>query len=189
MTRGTVRIIAGQWRGRRVKVPSIENLRPTPDRVRETLFNWLSPVIRGARCLDVFSGSGILGFEALSRGAAQVIMVDESQDAVDLIMHQLQHFDAHNAVAYRASAPNQLRTVLQPFDVAFIDPPYDSDLLFPTCQYLEDNNFLADGAYIYLEARQPIKDNELPAGWHVKKHQQAGQVMFHLVHRELDKNE
>ena len=189
MTRGTVRIIAGQWRGRRVKVPSIENLRPTPDRVRETLFNWLAPVIQGARCLDVFSGSGILGFEALSRGAAQVIMVDESQDAVDLITSQLQHFDAHNAVAYRASAPGQLRVVLQPFDIAFIDPPYDSELLFPTCQYLEENNFLADGAYIYLEARHTIKDNELPAGWHVVRHQQAGQVMFHLIHRESDKNE
>src|SRR5665213_2266264 len=100
MTQGLVRIIAGKWRGRRLKVPDIKDLRPTPDRVRETLFNWLAPVLPGAYCLDLFAGSGVLGFEALSRGAAHAVMVDQSPDVVALLQEELKTFEADNATVY-----------------------------------------------------------------------------------------
>lgn len=184
MKPGTVRIIAGQWRSRRLKVPDIKDLRPTPDRVRETLFNWLSQVIAGARCLDLFTGSGVLGFEALSRGASKVVMVDESAEVVELLREQLQLFEAPNGEVMRAKIPGQLKLAAEPFDIVFVDPPYQSGLLLPVCNYLEEQKFLADGAYIYLEAAETIKDNDLPQGWRIIKSSKAGQVAFHLVKRE-----
>jgi 16S rRNA (guanine966-N2)-methyltransferase len=185
MKQGTVRIIAGEWRGRRLKVPDIQDLRPTPDRVRETLFNWLAPVIAGARCLDLFAGSGVLGFEALSRGASSVVMVDESAVVIKLLQEQLVLFGAVKGAAYRATLPGQLQPVQQPFDIVFLDPPYQSGLLLPCCRYLEEHAFLAKGATLYLEAQEIIKDNDLPAGWHIIKSRQAGQVAYHLVKRDI----
>ena len=187
MTRGSVRIIAGQWRGRRLSVPDNKDLRPTPDRVRETLFNWLAPWIAGARCLDLFAGSGVLGFEALSRGAASVVMVDDAPVVIKLLKEQLALFGAANGEVYCAKIPEQLKAVSKPFDVVFLDPPYQSGLLLPTCFYLEEHGFLADGAYIYLEASTAIKDNDLPPGWQIVKSKQAGQVAYHLAQRELNK--
>lgn len=184
MKPGTVRIIAGEWRGRRLKVPDIKDLRPTPDRVRETLFNWLAPYIAGARCLDLFAGSGVLGFEALSRGAAMVTMVDESPEVISLLKEQLELFRAANAEVYRAKVPGQLKTVSASFDIVFLDPPYQSGLLLPTCRYLEENGFLAASAFIYLEASEVINDNDLPSGWKIIKSSKAGQVVYHLVKRE-----
>lgn len=184
MRQGLVRIIAGKWRGRRLKVPDVENLRPTPDRVRETLFNWLAPYIQGARCLDPFAGSGVLGFEALSRGAAYVEMVDSSFEVVRLLRDELAIFDADNALVYHAKIPEELRPVEKPFDIVFLDPPYHKNLLLPCCHYLEEHQYLADSAYIYLEAREIIKDNALPANWRLLKSQQAGQVFYHLAYRE-----
>lgn len=187
MKPGNVRIIAGKWRGRKLKVPDIKDLRPTPDRVRETVFNWLAPMIAGTYCLDLFAGSGALGFEALSRGAAYVEMVDQSQIAIDVLKEELKQFNAENAEVYKATVPQQLHTAKHPFDIVFLDPPYQSDLLFTCCRYLEENTFLAETAYIYLEAKQVIKDNELPANWQIIKSQQAGQVYFHLVLRDTRK--
>lgn len=183
MSQGLVRIIAGKWRGRRLQVPNVNGLRPTPDRVRETVFNWLAPSIASSYCLDLFAGSGALGFEALSRGAAFVEMVDQSTEVVQLLQEELSVFQAQNARIYRAEVPKQLHTVSRPFDIVFLDPPYQADLLLPCCFYLEDHGFLAESAYIYLEARQLIKDNELPANWRLLKSQQAGQVFYHLAHR------
>lgn len=184
MKQGVVRIIAGKWRGRRLKVPDVKDLRPTPDRVRETLFNWLAPIIEGAYCLDLFAGSGVLGFEALSRGAAQVVMVDQATEVIELLKEELGIFGAENATVYRALAPKQLHVPTHLFDIVFLDPPYQENLLLPCCHYLEENGFLADKAHIYLEARQAIKDNELPANWQLIKSQQAGQVFYHLARRE-----
>lgn len=189
MKQGLVRIIAGKWRGRKLKVPEVKDLRPTPDRVRETLFNWLAPILPGARCLDLFTGSGALGFEALSRGAAYVEMVDQSPMVVRLLNEQLLVFKAENASVRCASIPAQLSTPAQPFDIVFLDPPYSGDLLLSTCAYLEKQGFLADSAHIYLEARDVIKDNDLPIGWRIVKSQQAGQVAYHLAVRELIKND
>lgn len=181
MKQGTVRIIAGQWRGRRLRVPDIKDLRPTPDRVRETLFNWLAPYINGARCLDLFAGSGVLGFEAMSRGASKAVMVDESLEVIQILKEQLVLFDAVNGEVYRARIPGELKNVSEPFDVVFLDPPYQSGLLLPACRYLEEHGFLAEGALLYLEASDPLKENDLPAGWQIIKSSQAGQVAYHLV--------
>ena len=189
MKQGFVRIIAGEWRGRKLKVPDIKGLRPTPDRVRETLFNWLAPYIQGAYCLDLFAGSGVLGFESLSRGAAYVTMVDASYDVIQLLQEELAQFGADNALVYQAKVPNELRTAARPFDIVFLDPPYQENLLLPCCHYLEERGFLAKSAYIYLEARHPIKDNELPQNWRLIKNKQAGQVAYHLAYRELKNHE
>lgn len=183
MKQGVVRIIAGKWRGRRLKVPNVQGLRPTPDRVRETLFNWLAPVIEGSFCLDLFTGSGALGFEALSRGAAYVVMVDQSLEIVQLLHAELSLFGAFNAAVYRADIPKQLRATDRRFDIVFLDPPYTDNLLIPCCHYLETHGFLADEAYIYMEAKAAINAADLPLNWRMIKNKIAGQVCYHLALR------
>lgn len=184
MQPGFVRIIAGKWRSRRLKVPNVQDLRPTPDRVRETVFNWLGPFLPGARCLDLFAGSGVLGFEAASRGASYVEMVDQAAEVVRLLKEEALLFQAENINIYRASVPNQLIAPSQPFDIVFLDPPYKANLLTSTCDYLEANSFLNSGALIYLEADKVIEDNVLPKNWRIIKSQKAGQVSYHLAKRE-----
>ena len=183
MPQGEVRIIAGQWRGRKLKVPDLAGLRPTPDRIRETLFNWLMSSIQGARCLDPFAGSGALGFEALSRGALSVVMVDQSVKVVQVLEEELGRFKADNAEVYRANVPGGLRQPAHPFDIVFLDPPYAEKLLLPTCFYLEENHFLAKEAIIYLESATSLQENELPKNWRIVKSKIAGQVAYHLVTR------
>ena len=144
-----MRIIAGKWRGRQLKVPDKQGLRPTPDRVRETLFNWLMPYIAEARCLDLFAGSGVLGFEALSRGAAYVEFVDQSIEVVKLLKDELIQFKADNANIYCANVPEQLNSLRKPFDIVFLDPPYEEKILLAVSAYLEKNNYLARvGSYL-----------------------------------------
>jgi 16S rRNA (guanine966-N2)-methyltransferase len=182
--KGVVRIIGGKWRGRRLKVPAVPGLRPTPDRVRETVFNWLSMYLPGARCLDAFAGSGAFGFEALSRGAAYVEMVDQSQTVMQVLKEELAQFQVDNANIYCASLPLQLQKPDQPFDIVFLDPPYQANLLYTCCHYLEEHDFLADLAHLYLEAHTAVSENELPANWRLLKAKSAGQVYYHLVIRE-----
>lgn len=183
MTLGIIRIIGGTHRGRKLKVPDVTGLRPTPDRVRETLFNWLAPHIAGARCLDLFAGSGALGFEAQSRGASHVVMVDQSLVAIKVLKEEIEMLKAENIEAYQATVPDQLRPPTKPFDVVFLDPPYQHDLLIPCCFYLEENGFLAPEALIYLEAKEAIQESDLPPGWKLLKTKQAGQVAYHLAVR------
>lgn len=180
---GWIRIIGGKWRGRKLKVLALPNLRPTPDRVRETLFNWLTPVIQDARCLDLFAGSGALGFEALSRGAHSVHMVDNDPEIVGLLNEEKHRLGAENAIIYQREVPRQLTRGDQ-FDIIFIDPPYASDLIFDACQFLEENFFLNNPAYIYIESDKPILEDRLPKDWHLIKAKRAGQVFYHLVRRE-----
>lgn len=184
MQPGFVRIIAGKWRGRRLQILNIKGLRPTPDRVRETVFNWLSSYLVGARCLDLFAGSGALGFEALSRGAAYVEMVDESKEVVKLLKEEFVLFGVENAHVHQASIPQKWPPITQPFDIVFLDPPYQKDLLIPCCHFLEEQGYLAESAIIYLEAQQTIEDNDLPRNWQIIKSQQTGQVFYHLAQRE-----
>lgn len=181
--RGQVRIIGGQWRGRKLTVPNNSAVRPTPDRVRETLFNWLAALVPGACCLDLFAGSGALGFEALSRGASQVVLVDQSTAVVKHLISQLALFKATNAVVLQAKIPQQWPAFTKIFDLVFLDPPYREDLLLPACFALEEKGLLADPAYIYLESGAEIKDDELPAGWAIIKHKKAGQVGYYLAKR------
>lgn len=180
---GTVRIIGGEWRGRRLKIPDVPFLRPTPDRVRETLFNWLAPVMGGAYCLDAFAGSGVLGFEALSRGAAHVVMVDEALKVVRLLKEESIVLKTNHAEIYSAKLPQQLKKPARLFNIVFLDPPYDADLLLSCCTYLEEQQFLAEEAYIYLESREKLEENKLPPNWRLLKSKQAGQVAYHLAQR------
>lgn len=183
MKPGEVRIIGGQWRGRRLAVLDLPYLRPTPDRVRETLFNWLAPYLPGARCLDLFAGTGVLGFEALSRQAAYVEMVDASPMVIQELEQAKAKLQAAAVNIIQARLPGGLPAPQHPFDIVFIDPPYQEALTLPCCHYIEAQHFLAEVAYIYLEANQVIEDNALPATWRLIKKQRAGQVFYHLAQR------
>jgi 16S rRNA (guanine966-N2)-methyltransferase len=178
----TLRIIAGQWRSRKIHFPDLPQLRPTPDRVRETLFNWLMPVIAGARCLDLFAGSGALGLEALSRGAAEVVFVDRDPQVQTYLRQTLALLGAEHgevvrqeALAYLGEAPPQA------FDVVFLDPPYQAGLLGPCCQALVSQAWLREGAHIYIESARDTLPDWLPPAWQVVREKDAGQVCYRLA--------
>jgi 16S rRNA (guanine966-N2)-methyltransferase len=181
--RGQVRIIGGQWRGRKLAIPQQTEVRPTPDRVRETLFNWLAPYIQGACCLDLFAGSGALGFEALSRGASEVVLVDQSPVVVKLLISELHLFKASNGVVLQAKIPARWPVFSKVFDIVFLDPPYRENLLLPACAALEEKGLLADSAYIYMESDKELQEAELPPGWELIKSKKAGQVGYYLAKR------
>lgn len=181
----TFRIIGGTHRGRRLVFPGDELIRPSPDRVRETLFNWLQPVIAGACCLDLFAGSGALGLEALSRGAAQVEFVDRASRAIAAIREHLGLLgEGGKARTHTADAASFLR---QPpstvFDIVFLDPPYAAGLLEPACQALEAGGWLTPGARIYLECAAEDGLPALPGNWMAVRNGIAGQVGYHLALR------
>lgn len=175
-----LRIIGGRWRGRRVSFPDVEGLRPSPDRVRETLFNWLMPVIEGARCLDLFAGSGALGLEALSRGAARVVLVDRDAQVVASLRAHLADLGAEGAELRQADAQRFLEGTPEPFDVVFLDPPYNKGLLAP-CLVRLGQGWLAPGARVYIEAESALDPLPLPEGWVLLRSKGAGQVGYHLA--------
>ena len=180
-----VRIIAGQWRGRRLEFPDLPELRPTPDRVRETLFNWLAPVLPGARCLDLFAGSGALGIEALSRGAAEVVLVERQPLAVRALRDNLARLKAENARVEAVDALAWLRQPGTPFEIVLLDPPFGEGLLEPACALLERGGWLAPTAWIYLEAEAEGKRSPLPAAWTMHREKAAGAVAYRLARREI----
>lgn len=175
-----LRIIGGRWRGRRVTFPESEGLRPSPDRVRETLFNWLQPVIEGARCLDLFSGSGALGFEALSRGAGSAVLVERDQRVAAHLREQAAILDAAGAEVVQSEALAFLAREPRPFDIVFLDPPYRSGLLAP-CLAALGRGWLTPGAFVYLEAEAELDPPPLPEGWEMLRSKKAGQVGYHLA--------
>lgn len=150
---GKVRIIAGRWRGRRLPVADVPGLRPTPDRVRETLFNWLAPLVEGSRCLDLFAGSGALGMEAASRGAAAVCLVERDARALAVLRSNVELLDAADSVEVIAADAIDLlrRSPPAPFDVVFLDPPYDAGLMAPALAALLAGGWLAPSGWLYLE--------------------------------------
>jgi 16S rRNA (guanine966-N2)-methyltransferase len=164
-------------------VPDLPGLRPTPDRVRETLFNWLSPILEGAACLDLFAGSGALGLEAASRGAARVVLVDESERVVAGLRAHVAGLGATGIEVQRADALAWLRRSAGPFDVAFLDPPFHRGLIAPACALLEQRGLLAPGGYAYLEAEEAVAPEILPVGWEVVRSGRAGDVRYHLARR------
>lgn len=177
---GVLRIIGGRWRGRRVTVPDLPGLRPTPDRVRETLFNWLQPVIAGARCLDLFAGSGALALESLSRGAAEVVAVERERVAADRLRESAGLLGADGLEVVRDDALAYLAGEPRPFDVVFLDPPFDSDLLARVTERLGPGWF-NEPAWIYLECAPDQAQQPLPKSWNVVRHKRAGDVVYRLV--------
>ncbi len=179
--RNEVRIIAGTWRGRKVRFPPAGGLRPTPDRVRETLFNWLTPSIGGARCLDLFAGSGALGLEALSRGATHVVFVEKDP----VIARHLSVVTAALAPGRAEVAARDARRWLggtpRGFDIAFVDPPFGAGLLDDALAALARPGWLAAGALVYIECPAATGEPALPGGWRLHRSSRAGEVGYHLA--------
>ena len=175
-----LRIIGGTHRGRKLRFPEGVAIRPTPDRVRETLFNWLQPLIHGARCLDLFAGSGALGLEALSRGASRVVFVDASREAVGAIRDTAALFGAQGAECVQADAVAYLKRPGGPFDVVFLDPPFDTGLLEAAMKRLAAAGCLAEGAFVYVELPRTSALPPLPEGWQAHRDGKAGEVAYHL---------
>ena len=176
-----LRIIGGTWRGRKLRFPASAAIRPTPDRVRETLFNWLGATIHGARCLDLFAGSGVLGLEALSRGAAHVTFVERDAAAVHALRERLVEWQAGDARVERGDALRYLAGAARPFDIVFLDPPFASELLTRSAALLEERHWLAAGARIYVEFAARDGLPPLPATWRPLQAKQAGEVGYHLL--------
>lgn len=181
----TLRIIGGQWRGRKLSFVGAEGLRPTGDRIRETLFNWLMPDLPSARCLDVFSGSGALGLEALSRGAATATLLELHPQAAAQIRQHLRLLGCTqgevvqtNSITWLLQAPRA-----EGYDVVFIDPPFEQDLWQATVDALEQRNWLNEGAAIYIETPRQLP-LLTPAHWHLHREKHAGDVTFRLYYRE-----
>ncbi len=185
-SRNMVRIIGGQWRSRKLQFSGIPDLRPTPDRVRETLFNWLQPVIVSARCLDVFAGSGALGFEALSRGAAYCLFIDKHPQSIADIQRNLVLLKSDAGDTITGDSLHILQRLQEApaekqFNVVFVDPPYALNCALQCCQLLAEHQWLTDEAYIYIESPATIDEKQLPPRWKMHRQQKAGNVHFHLA--------
>jgi 16S rRNA (guanine966-N2)-methyltransferase len=180
-----VRIIGGEHRGRRLVFPDLPGLRPSGDRVRETLFNWLQPVIVNARCLDLFAGSGALGLEAASRGAREVVMLDIAPRVVRQLEANRKLLGLSRVRVIKADALRWLEQPPHPFDLVFVDPPFAASLLGEVCMKLETRGWLTADASIYLEDDAGRGFDALPANWQWYRRQLAGQVRFGLARRRV----
>ena len=177
----TVRIVGGLWRSRILEFPDAVDLRPSPDRVRETLFNWLGRDLTGMVCLDLFAGTGALGFEALSRGAASVIMVEKNPVVLRALRDNAAKLGATGLTVVRGDALEFARGAHSRFDVVFVDPPYRLGLQAAALDLLR--GLLAVGGRVYVEGNAVF---EAPRGWTILKRARAGNVHFHLLVREAD---
>ena len=177
-----LRIIGGQWRSRQLPFPDVQGLRPTTDRVRETVFNWLMPYLPGAKVLDVFAGSGALGFEALSREAADAVLLEKDSKAARMLKDNSALLKA-NAQVFQTDSLNWLQTCDTQFDVIFLDPPFNKGLL-PNCiETIESKNLLAANGWIYIESEADLSELNIPSNWHMHRDKKAGQVMLRLFQR------
>jgi 16S rRNA (guanine966-N2)-methyltransferase len=177
-----LRIIGGIWRGRKIRFLPVSGLRPTPDRIRETLFNWLAPDIRGARCLDLFAGSGALSFEALSRGAQTAVMIEQSSQIITVLSENATFLKTTAAEFHCVSFPDGVAQLkFSPFDIVFLDPPFRQQLVGLCCQWLVEHAWLKPNALIYIEAEAELDPLPLPASWQVLRSRKAGAVGYHLI--------
>jgi 16S rRNA (guanine966-N2)-methyltransferase len=179
-----LRIIGGEWRGRKIHFPPLEAIRPTPDRVRETVFNWLQSDVPGSRCLDLFAGSGALGLEALSRGARRVVFVDVDPGVTRHLAEMLRMFQCDRGDVVRADAGRYLAGPPEPFDIVFLDPPYAAHALAETCRRIDAAGWLRPGGVAYLEDAASAGVPDLPQGWTLLRSKRAGEVGYHLARRE-----
>ena len=181
-TTNQLRIIGGKWRGRKLDFPDAEGLRPTGDRVRETLFNWLSAFLPGAHCLDLFAGSGALGLEALSRGAGHTTLIERNAIAARNLRGHCQTLAA-DASVIESNALNWLeQNTGDRFELVFLDPPFGKNLLEPSCSLLENNGWLTEQAMIYVECAAN-ETPPVPANWQLYREKLSGQVAYRLYQR------
>jgi 16S rRNA (guanine966-N2)-methyltransferase len=180
--RNAVRIIGGGWRGRRVQFPDSPGLRPTPDRVRVTLFNWLQQSIGGTRCLDLFAGSGALGIEALSRGAQEVVFVEQAHAAANALRTELERLGGSpRAQVIETAALRFLSAPARPFDGIFLDPPYGRGYLPECVAAIDAGGWVKAGGWVYLESERAAGVPAVPAHWNLAKSKSAGEVGYHLA--------
>jgi len=179
-----LRIIAGKWRGRKLAFPDADGLRPTPDRVRETVFNWLQPYLGFSNCLDLFAGSGALGFEAASRGAELSVLVEANSQASKQLQANCKVLSAEQCKIEASTAQQFLSNNKQQFDIVFIDPPYQADLWTEIAIQLEQTGALADNAIIYLECSSRGNLPKLPQHWSIFKDKKAGEVRYCLFRNQ-----
>ncbi|MEY3220644.1 MAG: rRNA ((966)-N(2))-methyltransferase [Pseudomonadota bacterium] len=177
---GKIRIIGGSWRGRKLTVPPIAGLRPTPDRLRETLFNWLMPSLNGASCLDLFAGSGALGFEAISRGAQLAVLIEQNSFIAQHLQQQLQNFPAAPISIINQNALQFLSQQPTPFDLVFLDPPFHQHLLNPTLELLQ-KGWLAARAFVYVEIEKNGSFN-IPDKWELFRQQHSRHTQSFLFY-------
>ncbi len=181
---GEVRIISGKWRGRKLAVLDAEGLRPTTDRVKETLFNWLMQDTDGATVADCFAGSGSLGFEALSRHARYCTLIERDKQLAVKLRQNLQQLGCDNAEVINTDCLQWLSApAKRQYDIVFIDPPFRKGLALPCCQALEQQQWLAQQALIYLETEKELPVTGLPANWRLLKEKVAGQLAYRLYQR------
>lgn len=173
-----IRIIGGLYRGKKLHFPEVEGLRPTPDRVRETLFNWLMHDIHDARCLDAFAGSGALGLEAFSRGAAQVVFIEQSPVAHSNLQKVISQFDTSLLKVVKADTHSYLQQCQTVFDLIFLDPPFGQNYIPGCLELIIQNKVLKTGGLLYLESAQMPEMDE--SQWQQLKLKQAGQVCYGL---------
>ena len=182
---GRLRIVAGNWRSRLLDIADVPGLRPTSERIRETLFNWLEPQIHGARCLDLFAGTGALGLEALSRGAGSTVFVEKSMPAASALNTNINTLGAERAVVRHMDALDYLRGEnSERLDLVFLDPPFATDMIDEVCRLLAERKMLAGDARIYIEQERSKAEPGLPESWQVLKNKTAGNVRYMLVRHE-----
>lgn len=179
----SVSIIAGHWRGTKLQVANANGLRPTSSRIRETLFNWLQNDIRGSHCLDLFAGSGALGLEAASRGAATVTLVDEHPQLCQQLQETVERLKATQVSVVRQDAMRFLKQNTTAYNLVFLDPPFHAQLLKPCCHALEHNGWLTNYAKIYIETDKHSLLDDLPDNWQLLRSKIAGEVAYHLFQR------
>ncbi|WED26603.1 16S rRNA (guanine(966)-N(2))-methyltransferase RsmD [Vibrio sp. DW001] len=183
---GSIRIIAGLWRGRKLPVCNAEGLRPTTDRVKETLFNWIAQDVPHAKCLDLFAGSGGLGFEAASRQAKQVVMIELNVQAHKQLSQNITTLKTDSIDAIHSDSLSYLEKQGMPFDIVFIDPPFRKGLLEKSLKLLEENNWLAENAMIYIETEKELTLTGVPDNWSLYREKKAGQVSYRLFERNIE---
>ncbi|MDC0662880.1 16S rRNA (guanine(966)-N(2))-methyltransferase RsmD [Marinobacter sp. SS21] len=177
---GELRIIGGDWRSRKLRFPDAGGVRPTPARTRETLFNWLSFHLAGSHCLDLFAGSGALGLEALSRGAASATFVEHHPELAQALRQNLQALQCASATVSCQGVESYLATAPQAFDVVFMDPPFRQDWLARLYPLLNQHPWLKPGSWVYVEHESELSPPAPPANWHLHRQKRAGQVCYNL---------
>lgn len=178
---GKIRIIGGKWRSRTLTISANPGLRPTPDRVRETVFNWLQPYLSGARCIDLFAGSGALCFEALSRGAAHATLIESDGESIHMLCENKEKLDADNAEIVHQDALSFLQQPPKNYNIFFLDPPFKSDYIKKCADKLAKNGWLKQDSIVYIEAPGSLQPLPLPETWELIKNKITGEVGYYLA--------